>query len=152
MQIWIDADACPNPIKDVIFRASQRLQIPVILVANQPLNTPPQPWIRSVVVSHGFDEADHYLVEQAQAGDLAITGDIPLAARLIEKQVAVLNTRGEELNKNNIGPRLSMRNFMEDMRGAYQLNSRNAAFSDRDKTEFANALDRLLHKLRRAKS
>lgn len=152
MQIWIDADACPNPIKDVIFRASQRLQIPVILVANQPLNTPPQPWIRSVVVSHGFDEADHYLVEQAQAGDLAITGDIPLAARLIEKQVAVLNTRGEELNKNNIGPRLSMRNFMEDMRGAYQLNSRNAAFSDRDKAEFANALDRLLHKLRRAKS
>lgn len=150
MQIWIDADACPNPIKDVIFRASQRLQLPVILVANQPMRTPPQPWIRSVVVSHGFDEADHYLVEQAQPGDLAITGDIPLAARLIEKQVAVLNTRGEELNRNNIGPRLSMRNFMEDMRGAYQLNSRNAAFSDRDKQEFANALDRLLHKLRNA--
>ena len=148
MHIWIDADACPNATREVVFRAAQRLQLPVVLVANQPQRTPPQAWIRCVVVSQGFDEADHYMVEQAAPGDVAVTSDIPLAARLVEKGVSTLSPRGEEFTANSIGPKLSMRNFMDDMRGAYQLNTRNPSFSERDKQQFANALDRLLARAR----
>ena len=102
MRIWIDADACPLPVKIIVFRASQRVGVPVTLVANQRLQTPPSPLITAVQVSQGFDEADHYLVEQATASDLVITADIPLAARLVAKGVPALNPRGELYTADNI--------------------------------------------------
>lgn len=149
MKLWIDADACPNPVKDVVYKTVQRLRIPCVLVANQPLRPPSSPLIRSVVVQKGFDEADNYLVAQAQPGDVVITADIPLAADLVKKAVHVLDPRGTEYDSRNIGERLGMRNFMTDMRNAYQLQSGGAApYSAKDKQQFANGLDRLLTRLR----
>lgn len=145
MKIWIDADACPNPVKDVVYNAVLRLRIPLVLVANQPLRPPSSPLIRSVVVQKGFDEADNYLVAQAQPGELVITADIPLAADLVKKGVQVLDPRGTAYDEKNIGERLGMRNFITDMRNAYQLQSGGAApYSAKDKQAFANGLDRLL--------
>mgnify|MGYP001367393369 CR=1 FL=1 len=144
MKIWIDADACPGPVKVIVFRASQRVGIPVVLVANRPLATPPSPLIKAVHVSSGFDEADHYLVQQATASDLVITADIPLAARLVALGVPALNPRGELYTAENIHERLALRNLKEDLRSTGQVTGGPAPYHNRDKQAFANSLDRWL--------
>lgn len=144
MRIWIDADACPVSVKTIVFRASQRIGVPVILVANQRLPTPPSPLITAVQVNHGFDEADHYIVRQAAIGDLVITADIPLAARLAAQGVAALNPRGELYTADNIQERLALRNLKEDLRAAGVVTGGPAPYHDRDKQAFANSLDRWL--------
>src|SRR5690606_22604134 len=121
MTIWIDADACPRALKDVLYRAAIRLQRPLVLVAHQTLQVPASAWIRRVQVEMGFDAADRYIVEQAQAGDLVITNDIPLAAEVIPKGASVINARGEELDRENIRERLRVRNLMEEVRASGQI-------------------------------
>ncbi len=144
MTIWIDADACPVVIKEMLYRAAERTRTPLILVANQPLRTPPSALIRSVRVSSGFDEADDYLVEQAQPGDLVISSDIPLAARLLAKEVAVLTPRGQPMTQANIGERLAIRDFLDTMRSSGIQSGGPATMAQADKQQFANALDRWL--------
>ena len=144
MKIWIDADACPGPVKVIVFRASQRVGVPVVLVANQRLATPPSPLITAVHVSAGFDEADHYLVQQATASDLVITADIPLAARLVALGVPALNPRGELYTAENIHERLALRNLKEELRSTGQVTGGPAPYHNRDKQAFANSLDRWL--------
>ncbi|MCP5425174.1 MAG: YaiI/YqxD family protein [Gammaproteobacteria bacterium] len=149
MKIWIDADACPNPIKEVVYRASKRLTISVTLVANRPLKTPASRLIQAIQVSQGFDVADHYLIGHAARGDLVVTGDIPLAAELIERGIAALNPRGEMYTRDNVGERLATRNLMEDLRATGMVGGGPAPFSERDKQAFANSLDRWLAQYRR---
>ena len=144
MTIWVDADACPVVIKEMLYRAAERTRMPLVLVANQSLRTPPSAVIRSVRVSSGFDEADDYLVEQAQVGDLVISADIPLAARLLAKQVEVITPRGQPMTEANIGERLAIRDFLDTLRGSGIQSGGPAAMSPADKQQFANALDRWL--------
>lgn len=148
MQIWIDADACPRPVKDVIFRAGERLGCAVVVVANKAMFVPRSPLVRMVQVAGGPDVADDYIVEHASAKDIAITGDIPLAARLVEKDVVVINTHGELLDEENVGERLSIRDFNAEARDAGLMTGGPQAFSPKDKQRFANALDRALQKAR----
>ena len=147
MHIWVDADACPVVVKDILFRASKRWQQPLTLVANQMLSTPPSPLINAVQVPRGFDVADDYIVQRVSAGDLVITADIPLAAQLVDKSAFVLSPRGESFTVDNIRERLSVRNMLEELRGAGIDTGGPAAFSQSDRREFANALDRLMMKL-----
>jgi uncharacterized protein len=112
LRIWVDADACPNPIKEILFRVAKRLSIETTLVANQPLQIPASPYIKSIQVRSGFDVADGYIVQALQVGDLVITADIPLAAEAIAKGAVALNPRGEFYSTDNIRERLSLRNFM----------------------------------------
>ena len=144
MTIWVDADACPNPIKAILFKAANRVQRSLILVANHRIQVPPSPWIKMIQVSAGFDVADNYIVQQVQAKDLVITSDIPLAAELIEKEAFVITPRGEAYTHQNIGQRLNMRDFMETMRSSGEVGGGPAAFNAKDKQTFANALDRYL--------
>jgi uncharacterized protein YaiI (UPF0178 family) len=143
-QIWVDADACPKVIKDILFRAADRVGVQLILVANQQLQLPRSRYIRSVQVAAGFDVADNFIVQQALAGDLVITADIPLAAEVIEKGCLALNPRGELYTPENIRARLNMRDFMETMRGSGVDTGGPAAFSQANRMAFANQLDRLL--------
>lgn len=143
-QIWVDADACPVVIKDILFRAAERTQVQVTLVANQWLRVPASRFIRAIQVPGGFDVADTSIVERVQVGDLVVTQDIPLAARVIEKQAVALNPRGERYTTDNIAERLSMRNFMEELRGSGVQTGGPPAFHARDRQAFANALDRWL--------
>lgn len=144
MTIWVDADACPNMIKTVLFRAVERTGIPLVLVANQPIGVPRHPNIRTMVVSAGFDEADNEIVRQAQSGDLAVTADIPLAVELLDKGAEVISPRGEVYTAGTIRSRLNMRDFMETLRSSGIQSGGPAALSDSDKRNFANALDRYL--------
>lgn len=144
MQIWVDADACPGAIKEILFRAVQRAGVQVTLVANQPLRVPSSPLIRSMQVAAGFDAADRRIVELLVAGDLVITADIPLAAATIEKGGHALNPRGELYTTDNIRERLSMRNFMDELRGSGVSTGGPAALGARDKQAFANSLDTFL--------
>ncbi|PKM45241.1 MAG: YaiI/YqxD family protein [Gammaproteobacteria bacterium HGW-Gammaproteobacteria-1] len=144
MHIWVDADACPAVIKEILFRAAERRQIPLTLVANKPLRTPPSRVIRSVQVSSGFDVADDHIVQQAQAGDLVITADIPLAAGAIERGAHALSPRGELYTADNIRERLTMRDFMSQLRESGIQTGGPAALSLADRQAFANQLDRLL--------
>lgn len=144
MQLWVDADACPVVIKEIIFRAAERLKISTILVANQMLRTPPSRYIRAIQVPSGFDVADRHIVDQLAPGDLVITADIPLAASVIERGAHALNPRGELYTKANIQERLSMRNFMEELRSAGVETGGPAAFGQADRQAFGNALDRFL--------
>lgn len=146
MQIWVDADACPNVIKEILFRAAERRGIALTLVANQPISTPPSRLIRSVQVASGFDVADNYIVEQLQAGDLVISADIPLAAEVIEKQGHALNPRGEFYTRDNIRQRLAMRDFMDQMRGSGVMTGGPPPLDQADRKAFADALDRFLAK------
>ncbi|MEN8129736.1 MAG: YaiI/YqxD family protein [Pseudomonadota bacterium] len=143
-QIWIDADACPKVIKEILFRAAERVGVPVILVANHPLQVPRSRYIRSIQVAAGFDVADNYIVRQAQAGELVITADIPLAAEVIAKGCLALNPRGDLYTEDNIRQRLNMRDFMDTLRGSGVLTGGPVAFSKADRQAFANQLDRLL--------
>lgn len=145
LTIWIDADACPNIIKDILFRAAERRQLPLVLVANKMIATPPLPFIKAVQVAKGFDVADNYMVQQCQANDLVITADIPLAAEVVAKQAYALNPRGELYTKENIKEHLAMRDFMTGLRDTGQVAGGGpAALGQRDKQTFANALDRFL--------
>lgn len=143
-KIWVDADACPRVIKEILYRASERVGLPLFLVANQPLQVPRSPNIRSVQVSAGFDVADNHIVQQAQAGDLVITADIPLAAEVIAKGCIALNPRGDLYTEDNIRQRLSMRDFMDTLRSSGVDTGGPATLSQADRQAFANQLDRLL--------
>ncbi len=143
-RIWVDADACPVAIKEILFRAAQRTQVHVTLVANHALRTPPSPYIRSIQVPGGFDVADNEIAAQVAPSDLVVTQDIPLAAAVIEKGALAIHPRGELYTTDTIKQRLSMRNFMEELRGAGVDTGGPAALHPRDKQAFANQLDRWL--------
>ncbi|PRB80961.1 YaiI/YqxD family protein [Pseudomonas sp. MYb185] len=145
MTLWIDADACPRPVREIMLRAAQRRQLQLVLVANSPLGLAAAPGVRQVVVPGGADEADHYIIEHAQPGDLVVTADIPLADGLVRRSITAINPRGEIYDKGSIGERLAVRNLMDELRGAGLAGrSGPAPYSDKDKQAFANALDRLL--------
>ncbi len=146
MHIWVDADACPVAIKEILFRASQRTQIPLTLVANHAIRIPNQPLVRFIQVTSGFDVADNYIVQQLTPGDLVITADIPLAAEVIEKKGVAINPRGTLYTESNIRQRLAMRNFMEEMRSIGQVSGGPPPLSQTNRQAFANSLDRLLAK------
>ena len=141
MKIWIDADACPNVIKDIVFRAAERAHIELTLVANQAMRLPPSQYIRFIQVPAGIDVADKRIVELLQAGDLVVTADIPLAALVIDKQGIALNPRGELYTKENIRERLSMRNFMDELRGSGVATGGPPVLTTKDRQLFANKLD-----------
>ena len=144
MKIWVDADACPNVVKDMLFRAAQRVQVLTILVANQLIRTPPSRYISKVQVRAGFDEADKYIAEAIEQGDLVITADIPLASQVIDKGGHALNPRGELYSRDNIRQRLSLRNFMEELRSSGVNTGGPPSLSQSDRQAFANELDRFL--------
>ena len=144
MKIWVDADACPGAIKEILFRAAKRTGTQLTLVANQPLRTPSSRFISAVQVAAGFDVADNEIVRRAEANDLVITSDIPLAAEVIAKDVRALSPRGEKFTKGNIGARLNMRDFLDTMRSSGEHTGGAAAFSNADKKQFADQLDRIL--------
>jgi uncharacterized protein YaiI (UPF0178 family) len=144
MQIWVDADACPAVIKDILYRVAERTQIQVTLVANQLLRVPGSKFIRSVQVPSGADVADAEIVERLNPGDLVVTGDIPLAAHVLEKGGFALNPRGDFYTKDTIAQQLTMRAFMEELRSGGVDTGGPAAFSQADRQQFANALDRHL--------
>ena len=150
-QIWVDADACPAAIKEVLFRAAEREQVQVTLVANQWLRTPPSRFVRAIQVPGGFDVADAEIVERVSAGDLVVTQDIPLAALVIEKGALAVHPRGELYTPDTIAQRLSMRNFMDELRGSGVDTGGPAAFHARDKQAFANQLDRWLVQFRKTR-
>lgn len=145
-QIWVDADACPNVIKEILFRAAERVGVLVVLVANRPLQLPRSRYIRSIQVTAGFDVTDNYIVQKAQAGDLVITTDIPLAAEVITKGCLALNPRGDLYTEDNIRQRLCMRDFMDNLRSSGVDTGGPASFNLADRQAFANQLDRLLAK------
>lgn len=151
--LWIDADAAPLPVKEICFRASERLALSTILVANQRLPVPPgYAHVSAIRVDGGPDVADLYIAEHAVDGDVAVTADIPLAALLVPKGVVVLDPRGEEYTTENIGERLSVRNFMDGLRVSGVETGGHAAYGARDKQAFANALDRALTRAMRTRS
>lgn len=149
MKIWVDADACPGVIKDILYRAADRAQVQLTLIANQMLHVPPSPWIRALQVPCGFDVADQRIAQEAEAGDLVITADVPLAAQVIAKGAHVLDPRGELLNAGNVQERLTMRNFMDGLRSSGIETGGPAAFSTADRQAFANRLDGLLRRKER---
>ncbi|WP_027457634.1 YaiI/YqxD family protein [Dechloromonas agitata] len=144
MKIWVDADACPVAIKEILYRAANRTEIELTLIANQMLRVPPSPWIKALQVPSGFDVADRRIAQEVAAGDLVVTADVPLAAQVIAKGAVVIDPRGELLDKGNIQERLSMRNFMETLRNTGVETGGPASLSAADRQAFANQLDRLL--------
>lgn len=144
MQIWVDADACPNVIKEILFRAAGRLGVGLTLVANKPLRIPPSPHIRTVQVPAGSDVADARIAAEMQSGDLVITADIPLAADVIERGGYALDPRGGLYTRDNIEECLTMRKFMDELRGSGVETGGPAPFSQSDRQAFANQLDRIL--------
>lgn len=148
MQIWIDADACPKVIKEVLYRAAERVKCQLNLVANQPLVVPKSPYIKTIRVESGFDVADNYIVKQIQAGDLVITADIPLAAEVLAKGAQALNPRGEMYHPNTIKQKLTMRDLMDELRGSGIMTGGPPPLSQTERREFANALDQFLNQAR----
>lgn len=144
MHIWVDADSCPNVIKDILFRAANRTKIHMTLVANQPIRYSPSPFIKSVQVGAGFDIADNYIVREVQPEDLVITGDVPLANAVVEKGALALNPRGELYSDKNIKLRLSIRNFSENLRSTGMITRGPDRLSKKDIQNFANHLDKAL--------
>jgi uncharacterized protein YaiI (UPF0178 family) len=144
MHIWVDADACPTPVKEILFRAAERTQTRLTLVANQPMQTPPSKVIKSVRVGAGFDVADNHIAQHVLPGDLVITADIPLAAEVVAKGCTALNPRGERYTPENIRERLNLRDFMDTLRASGVDTGGPAAFGQRERQAFANALDRWL--------
>ena len=149
MRLWVDADACPGEIKDLIIRAAKRLKIYTIFVANKYISVPDSIYISHIRIGMDPEAVDEHIAEQAQAGDLAVTQDIPLASALVPKGVVVISTRGELFDQQNIGERLSIRNFMQDLREAGGLTPGPKQFARRDKQRFSDTLDRELTKLLR---
>lgn len=149
MAIWVDADACPNVIKQILFRAAERTQTPLTLVANQTLRVPPSPLIRSLRVPAGFDVADNEIVRLCAAGDLVITADIPLAAEVLAKGAVALNPRGERYSDATIRERLTMRDFMDTLRASGIQTGGPDTLSQRDRQQFAAELDKWLLEVQR---
>ena len=149
MKIWIDADACPRVIKEIVFRAAERLQVPVCLVANTSLQKHHTALVTSVVVADGFDVADDYIAEHATPQDLVVTADIPLAARIVEKGALGLDPRGELYTEENVGERLSMRDLMMELRAEGFAQGGPGQFSLTDRQRFASSLDRMLTQMLR---
>jgi uncharacterized protein YaiI (UPF0178 family) len=147
MQIWVDADACPKVIKEILYRATERVSVQMTLVANQAIQVPRSQYIRSVRVAPGFDVADNYIVQHAQTGDLVITADIPLASEVIDRGCLALNPRGDLYTTENIRQRLNMRDFMDTLRSSGIDTGGPATFSQADRMAFANQLDRLLSRI-----
>lgn len=150
MNIWVDADACPVAVKEILFRAAERTEIMVTLIANQYINTPKSSYVKSVQVPQGFDVADNEIVRRLSEGDLVITADIPLAAEAIEKGAQALSPRGELYTKNNIRGRLNMRDFMDSLRSSGVDTGGSAPCNQNDRQNFANQLDRLITKRKRS--
>jgi hypothetical protein len=146
MQIWVDADACPVVVKEILFRAAERSKIMLTLVANQAIRIPPSRTIKMLQVSHGFDVADNEIVRRLTAGDLVVTGDIPLAAEVVAKGGLALNPRGELYTLENIRERLAMRDLMETLRSSGIQTGGPAPMSQTERQAFANQLDRLITK------
>ena len=144
MRIWVDADACPKAVKEILFRAARKTGIPLVLVANKPLRIPKSPHIGFVLVRDGFDIADEHIVQQARAGDLVVTEDIPLAAGAVEKGAVALTPRGKRLTRDNIRETLTMRNMMDELRSTGIDTGGPPAFKNRDREAFANQLHRYL--------
>ncbi len=144
MRIWVDADACPNMIKEVLYRAAQRRSVPTTLVANAQLAVPRSPFLDTIRVAKGFDEADHEIVRLAQPGDLVVTADVPLADRIVAKGAIGLNPRGEVYTEDNVKEALSLRNLMDELRSSGLESGGPAPIGPRDRQAFANQLDRLL--------
>ena len=153
MIIWVDADATPRPVREIIFRAALRLGLETVLVANHRISLPANnEYVRFVLVKHGFDVADHHIAAAAKADDVTITADIPLAAALVDKGVHVISPRGEIYDRENIRERLSVRDFMDSLRSSGVETGGPSAFGNREKQAFASALDRTLTKaLRKAR-
>lgn len=146
MRIWVDADACPNVIKEIIFRAALRTKTHVVLVANKPLSNPLNGFVSSIQVPQGFDVADNQIINEMAAGDLVITADIPLADSVIDKEGVALNPRGELYTKENIKDRLATRNLLEELRNNGLITGGPKTLNLKDRQAFANQLDRLLAK------
>lgn len=146
--IWIDADACPKVIKEVIYKVSERLSLQVVLVANSSMFIPPSPLIKLIKVKAGADVADNYIVEQVQENDIVITADIPLAAFVVDKKGIAINVRGEMYTEENVKERLSMRDFMKELRDSGMEIGGPDVFDSKDKEKFTNALNRILDKLK----
>jgi uncharacterized protein YaiI (UPF0178 family) len=144
MHIWVDADACPGVIKDILFRAAERLQIPTTLVANKPLRTPPSQFIRMLQVPRGFDVADNEIAKRVETGDLVITADIPLASDVIERGGHALNPRGEFYTPDNIRERLALRNYLSELRDSGVQTGGPSPLDNTDRKRFADQLDRFL--------
>jgi len=144
VHIWVDADACPRVIKDILFRAAERVKVPLTLVANQPLRIPVSKYIKSLQVPAGFDVADNRIEQLLETGDLVITADIPLAAAVVEKGGTALNPRGELYTHDNVRERLAMRNLMDELRGGGLVTGGPSTISQRERMAFANQLDRWL--------
>lgn len=147
-RIWVDADACPGPIREILVRAANRAQVSTVFVANQWIRLPTSPWLRALQVAQGPDVADAEIAAQVRAGDLVVTQDIPLAAKVIEAGASAINPRGEPYTKDTIAERLSMRNFMDELRGAGVQTGGPAPFHARDRQAFAAGLDRWLARWR----
>ncbi|WP_168012127.1 YaiI/YqxD family protein [Halomonas salinarum] len=144
--LWVDADACPRVAREIIVRAAERTQTPTWFVANHQVPLPPSPWVKPLAVASGFDVADDEIVRRLTPGDLLVTADLPLAQEAIEKGAAVMTNRGEALDHSNIRARVQMRDFMETMRSSGEHTGGPKGYSDVDRREFANALDRWLAK------
>lgn len=147
--IWVDADATPVAVKEILFRAAEREQLPLILIANQPLKVPPSKYISTVQVSAGFDVADNAITERVADGDLVITADIPLAADVVAKGATALNPRGHLYTEQNIRERLAVRDMMDELRSTGQIHGGPSGFSKKDRQAFANQLDKFLAAARR---
>ncbi|PIQ23409.1 DUF188 domain-containing protein [bacterium (Candidatus Blackallbacteria) CG17_big_fil_post_rev_8_21_14_2_50_48_46] len=144
--IWVDADACPKPVKEILYRACQRHRRPLILVANMPLNTPQSPWISTLQVEAGVDVADNAIAERVQAGELVISADIPLAADVVAKGALCLNPRGTLYTRDNIHHFLSMRNLFDELRSSEEIRGGPKPFSHKDRMAFANQLEKVLRR------
>lgn len=152
MRLWIDADAAPRDVKEIVARAAKRLELDTVLVANQRLQVPPGTrFVSAVRVAGGPDEADRHIADHAQAGDVAVTADIPLASILVEKGVVVIDPRGEEYTPENVGERLAVRDFMDGLRGAGVETGGSRPYGPKDKQSFASALDRVLTRAMRTR-
>jgi len=147
LRIWIDADACPGPVREIVLRASARVQVPVVFVANKPLHLPPSPLVSTVQVGKGLDVADMHIAAEAQPGDLAVTQDIPLAAALVAKGVVTLDPRGETFTEESVGERLSVRDFMHELRESGVVTGGPKGFAAQDRQRFAASFDRELSRL-----
>lgn len=144
MKIWVDADACPRAVKDILFRVAERTEMSVTFVANQRIRLPDSPFIDLIQVGQGLDIADDEIADKCEAGDLIITADIPLAARVVEKGALALDPRGTMYDKTNIGQILDMRNFMDTLRGSGVETGGPDSFGQRERMKFANELDRFI--------
>lgn len=152
MKIWVDADACPGPVREILYRVALRTQIEIVLIANQRIPTPKSHHIKMLQVESGFDKADQEIVRRLQPGDIVITSDIPLADEVIKAGGEALSPRGERFTKDNISARLSMRDLMESLRASGEHTGGPSAFSQGDRKAFADQLDRMIARVNRSSS